>query len=63
MSNDKDKDKDKSEMTEWEKRLAGEPYDTAKLYQEMDDHALDSIIEGVSKGSQKQQPQTPQPKA
>jgi hypothetical protein len=35
-------------MTEMQKYRAGEPFDSAKLYAEMDDSMMDSLIEGVS---------------
>ncbi len=38
---------DQTVMTEWEKRQAGEPFDSAKLYQEMNDSSLDAIIQGA----------------
>jgi hypothetical protein len=39
-----------TEMTEWEKRMADEPFDSAKLWQEMNDDGVDAITEGFRAG-------------
>lgn len=40
-------DKDPKNMTEKEKYWAGEPYDSAKLWAEMDDEFWDSTFDGL----------------
>ena len=50
-----------SEMTENEKRLAGEPFDSAKLFQEMDDSFWDATMDGLREGHEASK-ETPKPK-
>ena len=44
---------DKPTMPEMKKYRAGQPYDLAKLYQEMDDDSIDSIMQGLRNGHAK----------
>lgn len=38
------------EMTELEKYHAGEPFDSAKLWQAMDDDMMDKLTDGITEG-------------
>ena len=58
-----DNNQDISELTEMEKWKKGMPFNSARLWQEMDDDYLDKISDGVSGGDRDQQSPTVIPTA